>query len=98
MYLLDVLPLDPTERHERIRPVIRQFVEDSADTVIDTIDATKEIIADSVAKSQLIIDGAVNGQSEASLLLPIAVTAVALCGCLYLAHLYKRRMSSGNAG
>jgi len=97
MFLLDVLPIDPTQRHERIRPVIRKWVEDSAGTVRDTIDATKEVIADSVAKSQLIIDEAVNGQSEASLLLPIVVAAVALCGCLYLARQYKRRMSEGNA-
>ena len=86
MYLLDVLPYDP-DRIRRIKPVI----DDTINTLRDTIGATKEAVADSVAQTQLILDNA-GAQSEASLILPIAVVAIALAGCLYLVHLYRRRL------
>jgi len=94
MFLLDVLPIDPAERARRIKelkPLVVDTVKTIRETVSDTIDATKDAIADSVAQSQLILDNAGNAQSEASLLLPIAIVAVALAGCLYLAHLYRKR-------
>ena len=90
MYLLDVLPIDPDDRIRRIRD-IKPVIEDSIDTICDSIGATKDAIADSAAQSQLILDNAGGSQSEASLLLPIAIVALALAGCLYLAHLYRRR-------
>ena len=62
MYLLDVLPYDP-DRIRRIKPVI----DDTINTLRDTIGATKEAVADSVAQTQLILDNA-GAQSEASLL------------------------------
>ena len=66
-------------------------VEDSLDTIRDTIESTKDAVTDSVAQSQLILDNAGTAQGEASLLLPIAIVALALAGCLYLAHLYRKR-------
>ena len=91
MIWLDVLPIDPTERARRIvRPVIKT-VQDSLDTICDTIESTKDAVVDSAAQSQLILDNTGAAQSEASLLLPIAIVALALAGCLYLAHLYRRR-------
>lgn len=69
-------------------------VEDSLDTICDTIESTKDAVADSVAQSQLILDNTGTAQSEASLLLPIAIVALALAGCLYLAHLYRRRRAA----
>ena len=91
MFTLDVLPYDPTERARRIvRPVIKT-VQDSLDTVIDTISETKEAMADSTAQSQLILDSSGAAQSEASLLLPVAIVALALAGCLYLAYMYRKR-------
>lgn len=93
MIFADVLPFDPDERvHRIVRPVIKH-IQDSLDTVRDTIETTKDAVADSVAQSQLILDNAGTAQSEASLLLPIAIIAVALAGCLYLAHLYRCRIS-----
>lgn len=90
MFTLDVLPYDPTERARRIvRPVIKT-VQDSLDTVIDTISETKEAVADSTAQSQLILDSSGAAQSEASLL-PVAIVALALAGCLYLAYMYRKR-------
>lgn len=94
MILLDVLPITPEERLERIRrirPVVADTVNKVRETVSDTIDATKDAIADSVAQSQLILDNAGGASSEASLLLPIAIVALALAGCVYLAHMYRRR-------
>ena len=94
MFLLDVLPITPEERLERIRrirPVVADTVNKVRETVSDTIDATKDAIADSVAQSQLILDNAGGASSEASLLLPIAIVALALAGCVYLAHMYRRR-------
>ena len=90
MVLLDVLPRDPNRVHRVIRPVIKT-VEDSLDTIRDTIESTKDAVTDSVAQSQLILDNSGAAQSEASLLLPIAIVAMALAGCLYLAHLYRKR-------
>ena len=94
MFLLDVLPITPEERLERIRrirPVVADTVNKVRETVSDTIDATKDAIADSVAQSQLILDNAGGASSEASLLLSIAIVALALAGCVYLAHMYRRR-------
>lgn len=93
MYLLDVIPVDPETRIRRIRE-LKPVIADSIDTVRDTIDATKDAVTDSVAQSQLILDNVGASQSDASLLLPIVVVALALSACLYLAHLYKKRMSS----
>ena len=93
MFLADVLPIDPTERARRIRE-IKPVIVDTIDTIRDTIESTKEAIKDSVAQSQLILDNASGAQSEASLLLPIAIVALALAGCLYLAHLYRRRRAA----
>ena len=93
MYLLDVIPVDPETRIRRIRD-IKPVIEDSIDTICDSIGATKDAIADSAAQSQLILDNVNASQSDASLLLPIAVVALALSACLYLAHLYKKRMAS----
>ena len=93
MFLADVLPIDPTERARRIRE-IKPVIVDTIDTIRDTIESTKEAIKDSVAQSQLILDNAGGAQSEASLLLPIAIVALALAGCLYLAHLYRRRRAA----
>jgi hypothetical protein len=91
MFLLDVLPVDPdrVRRIREIKPVIQETVKDSLDTIKDSIGATKDAIADSAAQAQLILDNAT--QDEASLVLPIAVVAVALAGCLYMAHLYRKR-------
>ena len=95
MIWLDVLPIDPAERARRIvRPVIRT-VQDSLDTIRDTIESTKDAVVDSAAQSQLILDNTGAAPNEASLLLPIAVVAIALAGCLYLAHLYRRRRVAG---
>ena len=91
MILLDII--DPGRPHRPIRP-IRKVVEDTIDTVRDTIDATKDAVADSVAQSQLIIDNAGGAQGEASLLLPIAIVALALAGCLYLAYMYRKRRAA----
>lgn len=66
-------------------------VEDSLDAIRDTIESTKDAVTDSLAQSQLILDNAGTAQGEASLLLPIAIVALALAGCLYLAHLYRKR-------
>ena len=93
MFLADVLPIDPTERARRIRE-IKPVIVDTIDTIRDTIESTKEAIKDSVAQSQLILDNSGGAQSEASLLLPIAIVALALAGCLYLAHLYRRRRAA----
>lgn len=93
MIFADVLPYDPDRIHRRIKPVIKT-VEDSLDTICDTIESTKDAVADSVAQSQLILDNTGTAQSEASLLLPIAIVALALAGCLYLAHLYRRRRAA----
>jgi len=90
MILADVLPIDPDERARRIRE-IKPVIVDTIDTIRDTIESTKEAIEDSVAQSQLILENAGGAQSEASLLWPIAIVALALAGCLYLAHLYRRR-------
>ena len=79
MFLLDVLPIDPTERARRIReikPIIADTIGKVRETVTDTIDATKD---------------AGGASNEASLLWPIAIVALALAGCVYLAHLYRRR-------
>ena len=91
MILLDII--EPGRPYRPVRP-IRNVVEDTIDTVRDTIDATKDAIADSLAQSQLILDNAGGAQSEASLLLPIAIVALALAGCLYLAHLYRKRRAA----
>lgn len=93
MIFADVLPYDPDRINRRIKPVIKT-VEDSLDTICDTIESTKDAVADSVAQSQLILDNTGTAQSEASLLLPIAIVALALAGCLYLAHLYRRRRAA----
>ena len=91
MILADVLPYDPDRVHRRIvKPVIKT-VEDSLDAIRDTIESTKDAVTDSLAQSQLILDTAGTAQGEASLLLPIAIVALALAGCLYLAHLYRKR-------
>ena len=89
MFLLDVLPVDPSGHARRIRE-IKAMIIDTVDTVRDSINATKDALVDSVAQSQLILDNASQG-GEASLVLPIAVVAAALAGCLYLAHLYRKR-------
>lgn len=93
MILLDVLPRDPSRVNRVIRPVIKT-VEDSLDTIRDTIESTKDAVVDSTAQSQLILDNSGAAQSEASLLLPIAIVAMALAGCLYLAHLYRKRRAA----
>ena len=64
------------------------------DTIRDTIESTKDAVVDSAAQSQLILDNSGAAQSEASLLLPIAIVAMALAGCLYLAHLYRKRRAT----
>lgn len=98
MILADMLPYDPDAKvHRVIKPVVKPIVkkvEDSLDAVRDTIDATKDAVADSVAQSQLIIENGGTGHYEASLLWPIAVIAVALAACLYMAYLYRRRVAN----
>lgn len=96
MMFLDILPIDPAERARRIRE-IKPLVEDTIGAIRDSVDAVKDAVADSTAQAQQIIDNAVGGQSDASLLLPMAVVALALAGCLYLAHLYKRRLQTGQS-
>ncbi len=94
MFLIDVLPITPEERLERIRrirPVVADTINKVRETVSDTIEAAKDSLVDSVAQSQLILDNAGGASSEASLLLPVGIVAVALAGCLYLAHMYRRR-------
>jgi hypothetical protein len=91
MFLADVLPIDPTERARRIRE-IKPVIEDTISTIRDTIDATKDAVADSAAQSQVIIENV--GQNEASLLWPIAVIALALGACLYLAYTYRQRLAA----
>lgn len=94
MILLDVLPITPEERLERIRrirPVVVDTVNKVRETVSDTIEAAKDSLVDSVAQSQLILDNAGGASGEASLLLPVGIVALALAGCLYLAHMYRKR-------
>ena len=94
MILLDVLPITPEERIERIRrikPVVVDTVDKVRETISDTIEAAKDSLVDSVAQSQLILDNAGGASSEASLLLPVGIVALALAGCLYLAHMYRKR-------
>jgi hypothetical protein len=94
MILLDVLPITPEERIERIRrikPVVVDTVDKVRETISDTIEAAKDSLVDSVAQSQLILDNAGGASSEASLLLPVGIVALALAGCVYLAHMYRRR-------
>ena len=94
MFLLDVLPITPEERLERIRrirPVVADTINKVSEKVSDTIEAAKDSLVDSVAQSQLILDNAGSASSEASLLLPISIVALALAGCVYLAHVYRRR-------
>ena len=94
MILLDVLPITPEERIERIRrikPVVVDTVDKVRETISDTIEAAKDSLVDSVAQSQLILDNAGGASSEASLLLPVGIVALALAGCVYLAHIYRRR-------
>ena len=94
MILLDVLPITPEERIERIRrikPVVVDTVDKVREAISDTIEAAKDSLVDSVAQSQLILDNAGGASSEASLLLPVGIVALALAGCVYLAHMYRRR-------
>jgi len=96
MILLDVLPFDPAEHPKRVKelvPVIKEVVIDSVDAVKDSVGATKDAVADSVSQTQLLLDGVGASQSDASLLIPMAVITAALAGCLYLAHLYRRRLA-----
>lgn len=94
MILLDVLPIDPDGRERRVISTVLETVQDSLDTIRDTIESTKDAVVDSAAQSQLILDNAGNTQGEASLMLPIAIVALALSGCLYLAHLYRSRRAA----
>ena len=73
------------------------MVIDTIDTICDTVNATKDAVADSVAQTQLILENGSGSQSDASLLLPLAIVTAALAGCLYLAHLYKRRLQAGKS-
>ena len=94
MILLDVLPITPEERIERInriKPVVADTVNKVRETISDTIEAAKDSLVDSVAQSQLILDNAGGASSEASLLLPVGIVALALAGCVYQAHMYRRR-------
>ena len=91
MIFADVLPIDPDGRARRIIDPVIETVQDSLDTICDTIESTKDAVVDSAAQSQLILDNTGTAPNEASLLLPIAIVALALAGCLYLAHLYRRR-------
>ena len=50
MNFLDVLPIDPAERARWIRE-IKPVVIDTIDTIRDTINATKDAVADSVAQT-----------------------------------------------
>lgn len=85
MILADMLPFDPAEHARRIRE-IKPVIIDTIESIRDSVDA----IADTTAQSQVIIDNVSQG-GEASFMLPIAVVIVALAGCLYLAHLYRKR-------
>ncbi|MBR1503515.1 MAG: hypothetical protein IJ618_06510 [Prevotella sp.] len=96
MILLDVLPIDPAIRSGRVKeivPIIKEVVIDSVKTVKDSVGATKDAVADSAAQTQLLLDNIGASQSDASLLLPIVIVALALAGCLYLAHLYRRKLA-----
>ena len=79
------------ERIRRIKPVVVDTVDKVRETISDTIEAAKDSLVDSVAQSQLILDNASGASSEASLLLPVGIVALALAGCVYLAHMYRRR-------
>jgi len=94
MFLLDVLPVDPDGRERRVISTVLKTVQDSLDTIRDTIESTKDAVVDSAAQSQLILDNTGAAQNEASLLLPIAIVAMALAGCLYLAHMYRSRRAA----
>jgi hypothetical protein len=50
-----------------------------------------------VAQTPLILENGSGSQSDASLLLPMAIVTAALAGCFYLAHLYKKRLQAGNS-
>lgn len=93
MFLLDIPPIDPTRTRRIVRPVIKT-IEETVDTLRDSIGSAKDAVADSTAQSQLILDNTGTAQSEASLLLPIAIVALALAGCLYLAHLYRKHRAA----
>ena len=95
--LLDVLPYSPT-RIKDVRPVIKKVVEDSTDVIKDSIGAVKDavgdsVVSDSVAQAQLMLDDIGTTQGDSTLLVPMAVVTAALAGCLYLAYLYKTRLS-----
>ena len=91
MYLADVLPYDPSGRPIREKIINLDFT-DTVSTVRDSIDAAKDAVCDSLEQSQVIFENAV--QNEASLLLPIAVIALALGACLYLAYTYRQRLAA----
>jgi hypothetical protein len=91
MFLADILPIDPADRARRIRE-IKPVIEDTIGSIRDSIDATKDAVADSLDQSQVILENA--SQNEASLLWPMAVIVLALGACLYLAYLYRRHLAA----
>ena len=88
MILLDIA--GPGRHH---RP-IRRIVEDTVDTVRDTIVDVKEAVTDSVAQSDVVLNGTGTvDNGEPSMVLAIVVVAAALALCLALAYMYRRRLA-----
>jgi len=93
MILLDHIPRF-LDRFHRTKPVIREVIADTVKNVEDSVGTAKEAVADSTSQASLMLDGMGATQSDASLLMPLAAVTAALAGCLYLAHLYRRRLSN----
>ena len=88
MILLDIAY--PGRHH---RP-IRRVVEDTFNTVKDSIADVKETVTDSVAQSDIVLNGTGTvDNGEPSMVLTIVVVAAALALCLALAYIYRRRLA-----
>ena len=97
MNFLDVLPIDPAERARRIRE-IKPVVIDTIDTICDTVNATKDAVADSVAQTQLILENGSGSQSDASLLLPLPLSQDASIWHISIRGVYRQAIMDVDRG
>jgi hypothetical protein len=92
MILLDVA--FPDRPYHRPHRPIRQIVEDTVNTVKDSIADVKETVTDSVAQSDIVLNGTGTvDNGEPSIVLAIVVVAAALALCFALAYMYRRRLA-----